>query len=175
MTAGSDPLAYRRLRAPREHGAALIEPALGEVPALLATNLGQRQKFGYDLQGRSLAALATAGRQELVTAAQRYTSTYRNIKEPIDCELEREPSNLYDANAIRVYVNDDRLKRYFKEVYFHIGFLRREVAGVLAQGFDRGTLEVESCRLTYINSRHGWGRLKVLFLKTPASKRKIHP
>jgi hypothetical protein len=86
MTAGSDPLAYRRLRAPREHGAALIEPLLGEVPALLDANLELRRSFNYELQGRSLQALAAAGRQELVEAARRYTSSYRPTHGSIDCE-----------------------------------------------------------------------------------------
>lgn len=83
-------------------------------------------------------------------------------EQPLDCVMEREPDNAHDENAVKILLGRN-----------HIGYLRRSTAKVLAQGFDNGTLKVKSCVLAEVNVEHGWGRLKVRFLKTPASKPKI--
>ena len=82
MTAGSAPLARRPLRTPREHGAVLIEPPSGELPALIEANLNLRRRADCDVQGRTLQSLATDGRRELAELAFRYTSSYRQASEP---------------------------------------------------------------------------------------------
>ncbi|NUQ64576.1 MAG: hypothetical protein HUU20_19085 [Pirellulales bacterium] len=79
MTTGLEHVEYRRLRAPREDGAALVEPAFGEVSELAARNRSRRRTCDYDFQGRSLAELARAAREELIREAQRYTSAYRDV------------------------------------------------------------------------------------------------
>jgi len=48
------------------------------VPSLVAENIARRVA-NYDVQGRSLGSLITAGRRELIEAAVRYTSTYRSV------------------------------------------------------------------------------------------------
>jgi hypothetical protein len=87
-------------------------------------------------------------------------------RQSLKCELQREPTNPVDPRAVKVVVTDERAKHKG-----HIGYLRRKVASVIAPALDRGTAEVASCRLIYVNVEHGWGRIE-LKLKTPASKRK---
>ncbi len=72
-------LEYRRLRAPRESGQALIDPPLGSVGELLATNLALASARDYDVQGISLTALARQARGEMLRRAVRYTSQYRDL------------------------------------------------------------------------------------------------
>jgi hypothetical protein len=86
MTAGSSPFAYRPLRAPREHGAVLVEPPLRDLPGLIEANLERRRAADCALQGRSLSALAADGRRQLAELAYRYTSSYRTVSEPKSCE-----------------------------------------------------------------------------------------
>jgi hypothetical protein len=75
-----DPAGARRLlRAPREHGAVLIEPPLSQVAALLAANVRLCQPGGAMLAGLPLDQLARQARAELLDAAWRYTSSYRDI------------------------------------------------------------------------------------------------
>ncbi len=85
MSTAESGLSYRRLRAPREHGAVLVDPPAMRVPDLVATNIARRVG-DYDVQGRSLASLIEAGRQELVEAAVRYTSTYRSVSGVTSCD-----------------------------------------------------------------------------------------
>jgi hypothetical protein len=80
--AGRAALEYRRLRTPREHGATLVEPPLASVPELLAASQTGRQRYSYDVQGRSLAILAAEARLAFLAAARRYTSSYRDIAAP---------------------------------------------------------------------------------------------
>ncbi len=86
MSVGPSTLAYRRLRAPREHGAVLIEPSLPELPAMVAANVDRHRLANYDLHGRSLQTLSTAGRRELVDLAVRYTSSYRPVAAPVETQ-----------------------------------------------------------------------------------------
>ncbi|NLX99253.1 MAG: hypothetical protein GXY83_24210 [Rhodopirellula sp.] len=80
MTTGLEHVEYRRLRAPREDGAALVDPPFAEVSDLVEHNRRKRQKHEYDFQGRSLTDLAAAAREELLAAAWDYTSAYRNVE-----------------------------------------------------------------------------------------------
>jgi len=86
MTAGQGSLAYRRLRAPRGHGAILFEPPPSALPALIAANAESRRTADYVLQGRTLKSLAVDARRELIDLAYRYTSSYRNFDRPASCE-----------------------------------------------------------------------------------------
>ncbi len=67
-----------RLRAPQENGAALIEPPLEQIAALADANRRLSNQFHYDCGGRSLADLSRSARAELLTAAQQWTSQYRD-------------------------------------------------------------------------------------------------
>ena len=78
----SDPgshLEYRSLRAPREDGAAMVEPPWERTFALLAANLDLRAGYDLDVAGRRLAELTREARRELFDAAVRWTSAYRDV------------------------------------------------------------------------------------------------
>lgn len=81
MTPG-ERLVYRRLRAPRESGAALVEPPLASAGEVLAANLRLREQYACDLHGRSLPSLAAQARKELLAEALRHTSSYRDVAVP---------------------------------------------------------------------------------------------
>ncbi len=70
---------YRRLRAPREHGQVLIEPAPSMLDEVVVGNTALRDGVPYDLQGRDLLQLATSARAELIDKAHRYTAQYRDV------------------------------------------------------------------------------------------------
>ncbi len=79
MTTGLEHVEYRRLRTPRENGAALVEPPFREVSGLVDHNRAIQRGADYDFQGRTLPELAEAARAELLAAAYDYTSMYRNV------------------------------------------------------------------------------------------------
>ncbi len=79
MTTGATHLEYRRLRAPAEDGAALVDPPLDEVSDLLRANRTRRDGYDYDLQGRSLADVIQEARSLLMADARRWTSQYRGV------------------------------------------------------------------------------------------------
>jgi hypothetical protein len=86
MTRQAGAAAYRRLRAPREHGAALIDPPLESAGRLLEENLS-RDCAGdgdYDCQGRGLHELSAEARGELLRQARQYTAAYRDVADIAD-------------------------------------------------------------------------------------------
>ncbi len=82
MTTCPSQLAYRSLRAPREDGAALVEPPLADVAALVGRNVQLSRQHDYDFHGRSLGDLAGEARLELVEEARRWTEAYRDVDLP---------------------------------------------------------------------------------------------
>jgi len=80
---------HRPLRAPRENGGRLIDPPADAVEGIVAGNQRSALANDYDVQGRSLAQLAAQARRELVEAAWRYTSTYRDVPRPDEQALQR--------------------------------------------------------------------------------------
>ena len=74
------------LKAPAADRAALIDPPLSEAGPLMAAAAKWRRESTYDVQGRSLAVLASEARCELIAAARRYTSGYRNVAATAQCE-----------------------------------------------------------------------------------------
>ena len=82
MTPGEPAIAYRRLRAPAENGAALIVPPLEQVPSLLGENQALRRGYDASIAGMPLRQLTRQARSELLDAAWRYTSAYRNAEVP---------------------------------------------------------------------------------------------
>lgn len=79
MTTGSTHLEYRRLRAPDEDGAVVVEPPFMDVAELLRANRSRRSQWCYDLQGRSLSEVASEARRAMVAEAQRWTSQYLDL------------------------------------------------------------------------------------------------
>jgi hypothetical protein len=68
----------RPLRAPRGDREVLALPPFDLVGDLL-TQVDRAGRCLYDVQGRSLCDVSAQARQELLTAAQRYTATYRTV------------------------------------------------------------------------------------------------
>jgi hypothetical protein len=66
----------RPLRAPRGDREVLALPPFDLVGDLL-TQVDRASRCQYDVQGRSLCDVSSQARQELLSAAQRYTATYR--------------------------------------------------------------------------------------------------
>ena len=58
MTLMSEALEHRRLRAPRENGATLVNPPLAAVGDLVEQNVALAAGYDYDVQGRALGELA---------------------------------------------------------------------------------------------------------------------
>lgn len=74
------------LKAPAADRTALIAPPLDQAGPLMAAGAKLRRESNYDVQGRSLAALAAEARCELIGAARRYTASYRNVPAAANCE-----------------------------------------------------------------------------------------
>jgi hypothetical protein len=72
-------IAYRRLRAPRADGEALLEPAIADEVAFLQQNIALREQNDCDLRGLPLGGLRTLARQELLSRAKQYTQAYRDV------------------------------------------------------------------------------------------------
>lgn len=66
-------------------------------------------------------------------------------KKKLRCDLQREPTNKVDYNAILVVLCDTRAKEYDGRA---IGYLRAPSAEVLAPRIDEGAVEIASCFLT---------------------------
>ena len=78
----SSAISYHRLRAPTEHGTALIEPPLARASDLLRDNQAIFQHDFGMLQGKSLPHLQRMAREELIQLAAAYTRTYHNVDLP---------------------------------------------------------------------------------------------
>jgi hypothetical protein len=78
VTLAGEWTSYRRLRAPQDNGAHLVEPPLAAIETALASN-HSALAADYDMQGRPLAALRSEARRDLFAAAQRYVRQYTDI------------------------------------------------------------------------------------------------
>ncbi|TXT22233.1 MAG: hypothetical protein FD138_3615, partial [Planctomycetota bacterium] len=63
----------RRWRAPREDGEVLAIPPLAEMPAVIARNRELIATWDTQVLGRPLADLRRVAREEVLTAAERFT------------------------------------------------------------------------------------------------------
>ena len=82
MTAEPDAIRYRRIRAPREDGKALIDPPFGLALQHLRSWQADRAVApleNLEACGQSLAELSRMARVELVQLATEYTSQYRDV------------------------------------------------------------------------------------------------
>ncbi len=98
MTRGGNPLAYRRLRAPREDRTALIEPPWSDVAAAVETNRRLRGSVAVDIGGVALPALAQQARHELLAEAARYTATY--LDPPPEIPVAQPPPAVRDSAEV---------------------------------------------------------------------------
>lgn len=86
---------------------------------------------------------------------------------PLRMILEREPTNVHDENAIKVLINDKRLKsREFGPLPYFIGYLPRRVAAVMATGLDNGTTHVLRARLVSVDIEHMQAKALISVRKT---------
>jgi HIRAN domain len=76
-------------------------------------------------------------------------------KLPVECELEREPNNKYDQNAIKVNVTE--IGAFYN---LHLGYIRRQVAVDLAHYLGSGAT-LSSCVLSDIDIDKGEGTLEI--------------
>lgn len=76
-------------------------------------------------------------------------------KVPILAAFQRDSTNLYDANAVEVWVDGDR----------QIGYVPRDVAAKLAPRLDEGEIQIVSVWVTEIDSETGVGQLLIAYRK----------
>ena len=93
---------------------------------------------------------------------------------PLKAELEREPDNSADENAIKVMLTDKkRLRDEYPQVFgsdrYFLGYLRRGVAAVLAPRMDGETVKVKNARLESLDVKEGTGVLRVNLAKMAKS------
>jgi len=83
----------------------------------------------------------------------------------LECELEREPLNNHDENAIKVVIS--------KKPYdgFHIGYIDRTIAATLAPLLDGEHVHVESVVITEWDTQEATATIHVS-LKTPRQAKK---
>lgn len=82
MMPAGETLTRRRLRAPAEDGAKVLEPPLEMAGDAIAANIALATTRQYELHGRALADVSAQARHELLVAAVRYTSAYRDVPTP---------------------------------------------------------------------------------------------
>lgn len=75
---------FRDFAAPRVDGGLLVDPPTSELPNRLAANRIVASEWEIDFLGTSIRQLRIAARQELIQAAFRYTSNYRNTNCAVD-------------------------------------------------------------------------------------------
>jgi hypothetical protein len=142
MTHAANPLEYRRLRAPREDGAALVEPPWDAVGTILAANARLRQSNRIDFHGIPLAALARDARRELLSEAVRYTSAY--IDPPLDSACSRD-------DADRLFVAGHQPQLFHAGVWFKnfaLGHLARQHGAVAVNlVIDSDTMKSHAVRV----------------------------
>lgn len=69
----------QKIRAPREHGKALIIPSRSEIPSVWADNLSLLNGHEFSIQGKSISSIRENARQHLISEASKYTSQYRDV------------------------------------------------------------------------------------------------
>ena len=70
----------RKLRAPREDGGVLIDPAWPRLPAAVTANIAERTAWTFELAGEAVTLFADSAREELVALATAYTREYRDVE-----------------------------------------------------------------------------------------------
>jgi len=90
---------------------------------------------------------------------------------PFPVDLEREPDNKHDENAVKVVIAADyKLKKLRGK---HLGYLRRQAAEHMAPRLDAGTLEVVKLWVTDIDPAMGEATIAAKFRDLPAPLKKV--
>lgn len=69
-------------------------------------------------------------------------SLVAGLSAPASFRLEREPSNAFDANAIKVFLND-----------LHIGYIERDKAAFISFDMDDPSVSEPICTMTHLEDR----------------------
>lgn len=88
MTAVAAPRRFRQYVAPGAHGSALIDPALSAYGDRIEENRRSAALWDLTIGEQSIGSLRRLAREEMIRAAVRYTSAYRDVP-PIDAPGER--------------------------------------------------------------------------------------
>src|SRR5262245_17587431 len=72
-------LVHRRLRAPQDDGAALVDPPLDQLPNVVKRNEESSRRHSGDILGLSLDRLRLEARRELFEQAVQFTEAHRDI------------------------------------------------------------------------------------------------
>lgn len=86
MTAVAAPRQFRQFAAPTAHGSALVDPPLSIYGDRIAENRRSAELWDLPIGAWSIASLRRSAREEMIRAAVRYTSAYRDVP-PIDDSL----------------------------------------------------------------------------------------
>ena len=86
-------------------------------------------------------------------------------EETVECLLVREPENAHDENAVKVIIDTPPYAG------FHIGYIAKEVAAVLAPMLDDPDYTVAVCIITEMDAVDATAMLHVA-LKTPTRAKK---
>jgi hypothetical protein len=80
-------LEHRQLRAPREHGAVLVDPPLDRVPELIAHNRALHGPAHRELWGQAWADAVAEARSDLRAQAFHYTRAYLDVPAPAAADV----------------------------------------------------------------------------------------
>jgi hypothetical protein len=90
---------------------------------------------------------------------------------PFPVDLEREPDNEHDENAVKVVIAADyKLKKLRGK---HLGYLRRQAAEHMAPRLDAGTLEVVKLWVTNIDPAMAEATIDARFRDIPPKLKKV--
>lgn len=89
---------------------------------------------------------------------------------PIPVALEREPDNPADPNAVKVVIMGDYKLTRLRGV--HLGYLRRNIAELLAPKLDAGTIESVKLWVTEVEPDSGDATLQARFRDIPSGRKK---
>lgn len=113
--------------------------------------------------------LTMVGMDKRVTKDGRLMLQDMAEREEFKVRLEREPTNRWDENAIKVIYDDPAIPMMAGR---HIGYVPRETAALLAPMIDSGALGVKRAECYEVFPANGTFRCIVTFLDFPV-KRKV--
>lgn len=95
---------------------------------------------------------------EATLVGMNYRLTLKTIEQieqelPVRCQLEREPKNPHDENAIKVLLKFGNWKN------LHLGYIAKETAKVIAPAMDAGTFRNKDAWLITVDIDAGRGEM----------------
>lgn len=100
---------------------------------------------------------------ELTVVGMFYRVTPHTLSEiadsvPLHCRLEREPRNKHDENAVKVWITDKPFGKPNGD--FHIGYIARQSASVIAPVMDADEWDFTRCLLIAVDEDQGTAELR---------------